>query len=83
MDRDDVIAARAENNFREFMARGPRISLAYKTWVIGRDRKRGRVLVGGLGGLGIGEMWEPDDGLQRHDPTYETAPEMDSTSDFP
>lgn len=44
-------------------------------FVLARDRKRRRVLCGGLGALGVGRMWFDEAECQRHE-GFNTAPEM-------
>lgn len=44
------------HNFRKFMRDGPGLSYDYKTPVLAVC-DCGYVLLGGLGGLGVGEMW--------------------------
>jgi len=46
------------------------------TYVVGRDRKRKRVLLGGLGFAGVGEMWFDEEG-NRRERGFKNAPEMD------
>jgi hypothetical protein len=43
-------------------------------YVVARDPKAGRILIGGLGGLGVGQMWvdEKDDDRTREG--YDDAP---------
>lgn len=50
--------------------------------VIARDRKLGRVLLGGLGIMGVGEMWAVDDGGYTSRNGYVDAPEANSTGEF-
>lgn len=44
-------------------------------WIIARDRTLGRVFVGGLGALGVGEMWNEDSERYSDWPGYDEAPE--------
>ena len=49
------------HNFYKFMRDGPGLSYDYKTPVLAVCGC-GYVLLGGLGGMGVGEMWFKDDG---------------------
>lgn len=52
-------------------------------WVEARDRQNGRVFLGGLGCLGVGQMWFDDDGsMYQGREGYDGAPERDSTGGF-
>ena len=44
-------------NFDHFMERGPGLSYGYTSYVIARRPSSGEILLGGLGGLGVGQMW--------------------------
>jgi hypothetical protein len=44
-------------NWKHFMDRGPGLSYGYQQYVIARRPASGEILLGGLGGMGIGEMW--------------------------
>jgi hypothetical protein len=60
---------------------GPRLRYDYSLFCVARDRARKRVLVGGLGGLGVGQEWFEEAG-HAHYPGYEDAPERDSWMGF-
>ena len=45
----------AEQNVLKVLRDGPRLRSDYNTWIVAR--RQGRVLVGGLGSLGVGQMW--------------------------
>jgi hypothetical protein len=51
-------------------------------WIVARDRARGYVLLGGLGGMGVGEMWFPDGEDMRKKEGYDQAPERNSEGGF-
>ncbi len=61
-ERELTVEGAVENNFKVFMERGPGLSSLYRSYVDARDRARGVVLLGGLGGCGVGKMWFRDDG---------------------
>lgn len=51
--------------------------------IVARDRAKGNILVGGLGVMGVGQMWSPEDSEHHASyPGYEDAPEVDSTGGF-
>jgi hypothetical protein len=78
-EREDMIADRAARNLDEFMERGPGLRWSTRTWVIAKDSTVRKVLLGGLGGMGVGRMWTRTDGdhySHADDPTYADAPEM-------
>lgn len=81
MSDDQRIKAAQKNNVEVFLERGPGLDSRYQTWVVARDRARGRALVGGLGGMGVGQMWCAEDGYQDN-PGFEDAPEQDSFMQF-
>ena len=65
-----------KENHDHFMEGGPRLSYGYGIYVVAKDLKAGRVLHGGLGAMGLGEMWFDLD--LSHDsqlPGWEEAPE--------
>lgn len=74
MSADDEVR---RHNIGVFMEDGPRLSWRYQTAYVAKDTKRNRVMVGGLGAMGIGRMWvEHGD----HDPPLDEidVPEVDS-----
>lgn len=76
-ERDEEIARRAEHNMAEFMEKGPGLRWSTQTWVIAKDSTVRKVLVGGLGAMGVGRMWaESYDLHEENDPTFVDAPEV-------
>jgi hypothetical protein len=55
--REVIIHARLENNLDDVVARGPRLSVNRSTWIVARCETGEHILRGGLGGMGVGEMW--------------------------
>ena len=47
-----------EDNLAVFMEDGPRLSTRYGIYVEARDDANGMVLLGGLGAMGCGIMWQ-------------------------
>lgn len=80
--RDEIIDERAEDNFDDFVERGPGLRTSYQWWVIAKS-KRGYTKLGGLGGMGVGEMWFKDhpDPPWLSDPTYAEAPFVEYDGD--
>lgn len=72
----------AAQNISKFMADGPRLRSDYNTWIVARDRSRGYVLVGGLGCMGMGEMWCRDEPRYASYPGYAAAEELSSEGGF-
>ena len=72
----------AMNNMRVFMDKGPGLHRDYSTWVVAKDTANRRVLIGGLGAIGVGEMWfdMTEEVIGRTG--FEEAPEQDSTGGF-
>ena len=64
---------RQEENVDNFLENGPGLRYSYNTWIIAKDPELGKVLVGGLGALGVGEMWLDDKEYKEH-PDYADAP---------
>lgn len=78
MEKKTVEQVQQENQ-AHFMERGPGLSYGYTSYVIAKDTKRKKVLLGGLGGMGCGSMWFDMDAEQDPlRPGWEEAPERDS-----
>jgi hypothetical protein len=73
-ERDEIIGEGMDHNLRQFMTRGPGIRSTNHRWIVARDPDRRMVLVGGLGGIGVGEMWVEEKEHHRSDLTYADAP---------
>jgi hypothetical protein len=56
------------------MEHGPRLSVARKSYVLAVSHDGRRALLGGLGGLGVGQMWVDVDASVVADPTFIGAP---------
>jgi len=82
MGRRNEIEKLQKQNLRVFMRHGPGLRTSYLRWVVARDRKRGRVLVGGLGGCGVGVMWVDEEPRHKGYPGYKGAPEGNSWMGF-
>lgn len=50
----------------------------YCGWIEAKDSKKGRVLISGLGTLGVGSMWFEMTERHRDYPDFEEAPEVDA-----
>jgi hypothetical protein len=67
-----------ENN-RISMEKGPGLRYSYGTYVVAKDSKTKRVLLGGLGAMGVGQMWFSNaSGSYNDRPGYAEAPEQDA-----
>ena len=80
--RGKTAAEQRSENLGIFFERGAGLYADYNTWIIARDRKRARVLTGGLGGLGVGEMWCVMNRADMESPDFADAPERDSWGGF-
>ena len=67
-----------EANVAHFLEHGPGLSHGYSSFVQARDTKNGRILIGGLGGMGVGEMWFEETESHRAYPGYAEAKDVDS-----
>lgn len=81
-DREVELNALREQNVAKVMADGPRARYDMNIWVVARDRVDGWVKLGGLGAMGVGEMWEPDGPEMLRYAGYEEAPEQSSIGGF-
>ncbi len=75
---DDVKKA-LEANVAETLRDGPRLTYTKQIVVLGRDRTKKRVLFGGLGAMGVGQMWSNEGEEERCSgrPGFEDAPEIE------
>jgi len=78
--RDEIIAQRSRDSTADFMQHGPRLWADRQTYVLARSGDGSRVLLGGVGGMGIGRMWAPA-GPHVNDPTFAGAPVDDGVRD--
>lgn len=60
-------------NAAHFMERGPALSRGYQAYVIARRPQDAHVLLGGLGSMGVGQMWVPETEEHQGYPGYEDA----------
>ena len=56
----------------------PRLHYGLKSFIIAKDTKNKKILLGGLGAMGIGIMWFNIDGDEKKE-GFNEAPERDST----
>ena len=82
--RDQIIEESATANLSEFMEHGPGLRWSTRSWAVAKDTANNRVKLGGLGCMGVGEMWFDLDVVPHYteDPTFADAPEQDSTGGF-
>ncbi len=65
-----------QENLVYFMEHGPGLSTGYGTYVIYKNSEHKMVFLGGLGEMGVGQMWvSNDDGYCKNKPGYDEAPE--------
>ena len=60
-------------NLAHFMERGPGLSSGYTSFIVKKDTKNQRVLLGGLGGMGVGQMPVPMEENHKNYPGWEEA----------
>ncbi len=60
----------------------PSLMDAGPCFVVARDPSKKMVLLGGLGAMGVGEMWFKDEPPHRDYHGYDDAPIQDSTGGF-
>lgn len=77
MDKKTTEEAQAEN-VADFIENGPGLRYGRNTWIVARDPKRGVILIGGLGGMGIGEMWFAENESHRDEIGYSEAKIIDT-----
>ena len=70
-------------NFETFLADGPRLSYKYHTWCVAKDSTKKKVLLGGLGGCGVGEMWFDMEDRHTEYPGFNEAPEITYVNSIP
>jgi len=63
-----------EHNMALMMRDGPRLRTNYHQWIIARDREVGKVVIGGIGAMGIGAVWSSEEGNE-HYLGFHEAPE--------
>lgn len=83
LSRDQVMAKRSQESMADFMQHGPRLWVGRKCYVLFRSSDGTRVLLGGVGGMGIGRMWSDAGSHVQNDPTFADAPvDDDALDDF-
>lgn len=73
---DEIEKLQAEN-FEKFLEDGPRLRADYNVWVEAKDTEHGMVLLGGLGGCGVGNMWVPLTERHKEYLGFTEAPEVE------
>jgi len=73
-----TIAQMQAENFDLVLRDGPRLRYDYNIWVEAKNTKNNRVLIGGLGSMGVGMMWLPMSERHKELPDFDDAPEMDA-----
>ncbi len=76
MSHEQRVAETLQRNREIISERGPGLYYDIKACVLAKDTVKGQVLLGGLGGLGCGEMWMSDE-------RYVGTPEYDDAPDLP
>ena len=69
-------AQKQAENFADFIEHGPGLRGNQHTWIVAKNTPRGMVLKGGLGVMGVGQMWMVATPSDRDNLEYATAPEI-------
>lgn len=77
LSREQIIQLRQRESMADFMQYGPRLSKSRKPYVLAVSPSGRRALLGGLGGLGVGQMWVDVSSYVATDPTFIGAPVRD------
>jgi len=64
-----------KENTKIFMENGPGLRYDYNTWIVAKDSAHNKVLIGGLGGMGCGQMWAETEQRHKDNLEYAVAPE--------
>jgi len=67
-----------QENFEHFLDHGPGLSAGYGIYVIAKCTSKKKVLLGGLGGMGMGSMWFDTASHHHQYPGWDKAPEQDA-----
>lgn len=62
----EKVSAALERNVQRVLKDGPGLRYSTEVVVLARDRTAGKVLLGGLGGMGVGEMWRDERDFPRY-----------------
>ena len=65
---------KAEKNMETFLEHGPGLKYDYETWIIYKSEDGEMVFTGGLGGMGVGQMWCPASKEDKKSKEYKDAP---------
>lgn len=60
-------------NLQHFLIYGPGLSTCYDAFVVARDTTKKRILLGGLGACGVGQMWMGEEERHKDYSGYEEA----------
>ena len=71
-----------QHNLDTFLRQGAGLSSNYTVWIEAKDSARKRVLLGGLGGMGVGQMWAEEENCHKKYLGYNEAPQSDSYGQF-
>lgn len=74
--RESKISAALESNVQKVIRDGIRLSYGKQMVVLGKDTTKKRVLLGGLGALGVGLAWNDEEPYHKDVVGYVGAPEM-------
>lgn len=65
-------------NIDNVLEEGPGLRYSMGIFIIAKDTKNRQVLLGGLGGMGVGQMWFGLGEMHKEYPGFEKAPDIDT-----
>lgn len=68
----------AASNVQQALEHGPKLRCTTGTFVIAKDIRNGWVLLGGLGGMGVGQMWFGLEERHKSYANFDSAPDIDT-----
>jgi len=73
--RNKSVEEMKSENIIGFLDKGFSFNCSKNVWVKARDRSKRKVLLSGLGCMGVGTMWFNEEGREKY-PHFKDAPEM-------
>lgn len=80
---EEMVNETINHNVSEFMEKGPGLRYTTQTVILAVDEVNNAVLVGGLGAMGVGQMWFNLSDHHKSKPEYATAPRQSMPKKVP